>query len=94
MARPISREFVAAIKKAGGATQANYSSMEGYLAARLFTEGLEHDSGKGPPREGLIRGLESLGNQSMGGFCHETLGKQPCRLKFCRVIHADGRRAH
>jgi ABC-type branched-subunit amino acid transport system substrate-binding protein len=67
-ARPISREFVAAIKKAGGTAQANYSSMEGYLAARLLTEGLLHDTGKGLQREALVRGLESIGSLSLGGF--------------------------
>ncbi len=67
-ARPITREFVAAIKQAGGTVQANYSSMEGYLAARLFTEGMEHQNNRPAMREGLVRGLESLGNYSMGGF--------------------------
>jgi ABC-type branched-subunit amino acid transport system substrate-binding protein len=93
MARPISREFVAAIKKAGGVTQANYSSMEGYLAARLFTEGLEHDSGKGPPREGLIRGLESLGNQSMGGFAMKLSASNHVASNFVELsmLTGDGR---
>ena len=36
-ARPVSREFVAAAKQQGR-VQANLSSMEGYLAAKLFTE--------------------------------------------------------
>ena len=66
--RPITREFVAAIKKAGNAVQANYSSMEGYLAARLLTEGLQREAGRTASREGLVRGLEAIGNQSMGGF--------------------------
>jgi ABC-type branched-subunit amino acid transport system substrate-binding protein len=68
LARPITREFVAAVKQAGGAVQANYSSMEGYLAARLFTEGLEHQGNRVATRDNLVRGLESLGNYSMGGF--------------------------
>lgn len=66
--RPITREFVAAIKQTGSTVQANYSSMEGYLAARLFTEGLERIGNRPATRESLVHGLESLGNYSMGGF--------------------------
>jgi len=39
-ARPIAREFVEAVKAAGKDAQANFSSMEGYVAAKLFVEGL------------------------------------------------------
>jgi branched-chain amino acid transport system substrate-binding protein len=66
-ARPIAREFAEAIKKTGGDVQANFSSMEGFLAAKVFTEGLRRSSGK-LNRDSLIAGLESLGNQSFGGF--------------------------
>ena len=65
-ARPIAREFVEAVKKAGGDAQANFSSMEGYLAAKVFTEGLRRAGA--PTRDGLIAGLESMSDQSFGGF--------------------------
>ena len=65
-ARPIAREFIEAVKKAGGDAQANFSSMEGYLAAKVFTEGLRRASL--PTRDGLIAGLESMSDQSFGGF--------------------------
>ena len=64
-ARPITREFVDAVKRAGGDYQANFSSMEGYLAAKVLVDGLH--KGK-PTREGVITGLESLGDQTYGGF--------------------------
>ena len=67
-ARPLAREFVDALKKAGGAVQANFSSMEGYLAARVLVEGLKRSAGRTPSRDGLITGLESLNAQSFGGF--------------------------
>jgi branched-chain amino acid transport system substrate-binding protein len=66
-ARPIAREFVDAVKKAGGDYRANFSSMEGYLAAKVLVDGLRRAGGK-PGRESLIAGLESLGNLSYGGF--------------------------
>ena len=64
-ARPVSREFVAAAKQQGR-VQANRSSMEGYLAAKLFTEGLKRAGGK-PTREALIAALESI-NEDFGGY--------------------------
>ena len=67
-ARPIAREFAEAVKKAGGGANANFSSLEGYLAARVVTEGLGRAGSKGATREGLVRGIEALGNQSLGGF--------------------------
>ncbi|MBT9477240.1 ABC transporter substrate-binding protein [Polaromonas sp.] len=66
-ARPIAREFVAAVKAAGSRADVNYSSMEGYVAARLLVEGLQRASGK-LTRDALIGGLEAIGNQMMGGF--------------------------
>lgn len=66
-ARPIAREFVEAVKAAGKDAQANFSSMEGYIAARLFVDGLKR-AGTKPTRETLITGLEGIGTQSLGGF--------------------------
>jgi branched-chain amino acid transport system substrate-binding protein len=65
-ARPIAREFVDAVKAAGNA-QANFSSIEGYVAAKVLVDGLKRGGAK-ITRESLITGLESIGNQSLGGF--------------------------
>lgn len=65
-ALPIVRELVAAAKKAGD-VQVNFSSMEGYLAAKVFAEGLRRGGGNAT-RESLISGLESIQQQSFGGF--------------------------
>ena len=64
---PLSREFLDAIKKSGGTVQPNFSSMEGYLAARVLVEGLRNGGGK-VSRDSLISGLESRGNQPLSGF--------------------------
>lgn len=66
-ARPIAREFADAVKKAGN-VQANFSSMEGYLAAKVVTEGLKRAGNRIGSREALIQGIESIGSQSFGGF--------------------------
>ena len=65
--KAITREFVETIQKGGTKVQANFSSMEGFLAAKVFTEGLRRAGGR-MTREGLIGGLESIGDQSFGGF--------------------------
>jgi branched-chain amino acid transport system substrate-binding protein len=63
----ISDEYLEAVRKAGGDAQPNYSSMEGYLAAKVLAEGLRR-AGRNPSREALISGLESIQNTSFGGF--------------------------
>ena len=66
-ARPIAREFAEAVKDGGKDVQANFSSMEGYLAAKVFVEGLKR-AGARATRETLITGLEGIGTQLIGGF--------------------------
>jgi branched-chain amino acid transport system substrate-binding protein len=64
---PISREYLDAVGKAGPEAQPNYSSMEGYLSAKVFAEGLRR-AGRNPTRDSLVSGLESIQNASFGGF--------------------------
>ena len=92
-ARPITREYVATVKKAGGNAQANYSSMEGYLAARLLTEGLQRDASRVLSREGLVRGLESIGNHSLGGFAVQLSASNHVASSFVELsmLTGDGR---
>ncbi len=66
-ARPIAREFVESVKAAGKDAQVNFSSMEGYVAAKVLVDGLKRGGAK-ITRESLIAGLESIGSQSLGGF--------------------------
>jgi ABC-type branched-subunit amino acid transport system substrate-binding protein len=63
----ISREYLDAVRKAGGDATPNYSSMEGYLAAKVLAEGLKR-AGRNPSRDGLINGLEGIQNANFGGF--------------------------
>jgi ABC-type branched-subunit amino acid transport system substrate-binding protein len=45
----------------------NYSSMEGYVAAKVLGEGLRR-AGANPTRETLIAGLDSMRDVNLGGF--------------------------
>lgn len=65
--RPITRDFIAAIAEGGSKVQPNFSSMEGFMAAKLFTEGLRR-AGARPSREAIVGALESIRDFSLGGF--------------------------
>ncbi len=64
---PIAREFLDALRRGGNGAQPNYSSMEGYLAAKVFSEGLRR-AGRNPNRDQLVAGLESIQRADFGGF--------------------------
>jgi len=52
---------------AAGAQADNYTVLEGYIAAKVFTEGLRR-AGRNPTREGFITAIEGLGKLDLGGF--------------------------
>lgn len=89
---PISREYLEAVKKAGGDATANYSSIEGYLAAKVLTEGFKR-AGKAPTRDALITGLESISNASFGGFNVNFGPRNHVASRFVdlSMITADGK---
>jgi branched-chain amino acid transport system substrate-binding protein len=92
--RQITREFLEAIKKGGDKVQANYSSMEGFLAARVFTEGLRQAQGSGKlTRDSLITGIESIGNQVISGFPVSYSSTSHAASKFVEMsmLTGDGR---
>jgi branched-chain amino acid transport system substrate-binding protein len=91
-ANAITREFSEAARKSGGATKANFSSMEGYLAAKMLVEGLRRAPGK-ITRDGLITGLESIDRQQFGGFEVSFSPRNHVASKFVELsmITGDGR---
>jgi ABC-type branched-subunit amino acid transport system substrate-binding protein len=89
---PISREYLAAVQKAGGEHKPNYSSMEGYIAAKLFSEGLRR-AGKNPNREALIAGLEAVQSLDLGGFVAGYSSRSHVASRFVdlSMLTDDGR---
>jgi ABC-type branched-subunit amino acid transport system substrate-binding protein len=61
----IAREYLEAVQRGGGTP--NYSSMEGYVAAKVFAEALRR-AGRAVTRETLVSSLESLQRLELGGF--------------------------
>jgi branched-chain amino acid transport system substrate-binding protein len=65
---PVAGEYLAAGKAShGDKFEPNYSSIEGFVAAKTLSEGLRRAGGS-PSPESLITGLESLHELNLGGF--------------------------
>ena len=90
--RPIAREFSEAVRKSAGKVSGNFSSMEGYLAAKILAEGIRRAGGKSN-RESLIGGLESIESQSFGGFQVNFSGTDHVASSFVELsmLTGDGR---
>ena len=71
----IAREYLDAVKRSGSKNPPNYSSMEGYVAARVFAEGLKR-GGRAVTREALVGALEGLQRLDLGGY---TVGFGPAK---------------
>ncbi|WP_394791697.1 ABC transporter substrate-binding protein [Rhodoferax sp.] len=93
MTTAISREFAAAVKTAGGESRANFSSIEGYLSAKVLVEGMKRAATKGLTPESLVTGLESIGTQSFGGFAVAFSGTDHVASSFVdlSMLTGDGR---
>jgi branched-chain amino acid transport system substrate-binding protein len=61
-ALPVATEHAKLVGKNG-----NFTTFEGYIAAKIFVEGL-HKAGKNLTRESFINGLERAGKIDVGGF--------------------------
>jgi ABC-type branched-subunit amino acid transport system substrate-binding protein len=64
---PVVREYQAAMKKLDPKAEYSFSSVEGYLTAKLMVEGLRR-TGKNLTREHLITTLETFRDLDLGGL--------------------------
>ena len=65
-ALPVTIEYQK-VMAAAGVTQVDYTSLEGFMAAKLTVEGLKR-AGRELTRERLVNALEGLGDYDLGGF--------------------------
>ena len=84
---PIVRDYLDAVKAAGADASANYSSLEGYIDARIFVEGLRR--GRANTREGLASGLESLQHVDFDGF-NLNFGREHAASHFVELSMLTG----
>jgi ABC-type branched-subunit amino acid transport system substrate-binding protein len=93
---PLSGEYLASGKAVlGDKFDANYSSMEGYVAAKTVVEALRR-GGNSPSPEGLINGLESLREFNLGGFYVDFNPQKHTGSKYVdlTILTAEGRVRH
>lgn len=90
--RLLTRDFLAAIQKGGHKVQANYSSLEGYLAARVFADALRQAAPGGrPQREALAAALDAMHGQQVAGFPLAFRPQARARFVELSMLTADGR---
>jgi len=93
---PVAGEYLAAGKAAlGDKFDPNYTSMEGYVAARTVAEALRR-AGRVGSSEDLINGLESLHDLNLGGFYVDFSPQKHMGSKYVdlTILTADGRLRH
>ena len=74
----------------------DFSSMEGFLAAKVLTEGLRKAGGKSLSREGFVTALESLKEYNMGGFVinYGAKNHEGSRYTDLTIIGRNGKFMH
>ena len=90
---PLAAEYLAAGKAALGASfEANYSSIEGYVAAKVLSEGLRRGGAAVSPA-GLVTALESMRDVNLGGFYVDFSATKHSGSRFVdlTILTADGR---
>jgi branched-chain amino acid transport system substrate-binding protein len=95
-ATPLSSEYLAAGKAADGDRfEPNYSSIEGFVAAKTFSEAAKRISGT-PSPEALITSLESLRELNLGGFFVDFSAAKHTGSRFVdlTILSADGKVRH
>jgi len=88
----ISTEYLAAGKAANGDKfEPNYSSIEGYVAAKALVEGLRR-AGNSITSESLVNGLESLRDLNLGSFFVDFGPQKHTGSKYVdlTILTADG----
>ncbi|MCO4892271.1 ABC transporter substrate-binding protein [Cupriavidus sp. WGtm5] len=88
---PIVREYLRLLQAAGKPSEFDYASIEGFIAAKTFTEGLRR-AGKDLTREKLVTALESMRNYDLGGFIVNFTPENHVGSKFVEmtIINSKG----
>ena len=76
----------------GAKFEANYSSIEGYVAAKVLSEGLRRGGASVGPA-GLVTALESMRDVNLGGFYVDFSPTKHSGSRFVdlTILTADGR---
>lgn len=88
---PISGEYLAAVRAKQGRA-ANYSGIEGFVAAKVFTEAVRR-AGRNLTRDNFIAAIQSMKNVDLGGFPVDFSPSKHTGSKFVELtlLTEDGR---
>ena len=88
---PISGEYLAAVRAKQGRAP-NYSGIEGFVAAKVFAEGVRR-AGRNLTREGFITAVQGIQNLQLGGFSVDFGPKKHTGSRFVEMtlLTEDGR---
>lgn len=88
---PISGEYLAAVRAKQGRA-ANYSGIEGFVAAKVFTEAVKR-AGRNLTRENFIGAIQGMKNVDLGGFPVDFSPNKHTGSKFVELtlLTEDGR---
>ncbi len=92
---PIVSEYQSAVQSVASTNKeltVNYSSMEGFVAARVFTEALRR-AGRNATREAFLNAVEGMQNVLLGGFAVDFGAQKHTGSKYVdlTLLTEDGR---
>lgn len=87
---PVVKAYQESIRKMGG-IEPGYSSLEGYVNARILLEGLRR-AGRGATREKLVEALHSMRPYDLGGFEVRYGPKDHSGTDFVELTYFNGER--
>ncbi|WP_119967061.1 ABC transporter substrate-binding protein [Simplicispira lacusdiani] len=87
---PVVKAYQDSIRKMGG-IEPGYSSLEGYVNARILLEGLRR-AGRGATREKLVEALHSMRPYDLGGFEVRYGPKDHSGTDFVELTYFNGER--
>lgn len=87
---PVVREYLRLLQAAGRSNEFDYASMEGFIAAKAFVEGLRR-AGKDLTREKLVAALETMRNVDLGGYIVNFTPENHIGSKFVEMTIINSR---
>lgn len=89
---PVSGEYLAAGQAGGAKFEPNYSSIEGFVAAKTISEALRR-AGAAATQDTLIGAMESLREFNLGGFYVDFAANKHAGSRFVdlTILSADGK---
>ena len=88
----VAREFRKLYTASYGRQSASLAEMEGYISAKVLTEGLRR-AGRRPTRESLVNAMTNLGTYDAGGYLVRYVPEDHVGSRYVNtaVIRGDGR---